>query len=384
LKTIRLVIAGVLILAGCGKQADFTITGKISGSVKDSLVIEELTDKSMEFRSTIVTSDDGSFSYSDTASNPRLLVIKNSQNEYFTLMVLNGEKIKVTAEKGKIIKTLNITGSHQSELIMELSRELLRASITMDSLGKQYQEIKGRGNDAQIDTWIQSEFGKLLDQQRAFIRAFIDRNVNEPACLLALSHQIGRQSVLNGSKDFDLFEKVDASLSKKYPEAPLIRNLHRYVEMIHKQKPLETDSQAVIAIGSDAPEIALPDPAGKTRSLSSLKGKIVLLDFWAGWCSPCRRENPGLVSVYKKYHDKGFEIYQVSLDRKKEEWEAAIKQDGLNWIQVSDLKFWSSPVVRQYGIVSIPANFLLNKEGKVIATNLRSTTLDEELSKILH
>ncbi len=382
MKTITIVAAGLLFIAGCGKQAEFTINGKLTGAGKDSLILEEMTEKSLELRSTLVADPDGSFTYSDTAANPRLFFIRTNQNEYITLMAMGGENIEVSAEKGRITQTLRITGSPQSELIMELTNELAKATDKLDSLGKQYQELKGRGNDPQVDSWVQAEYGKLIEQQRSFVRAFIGRHVAEPASLLALSHQIGRQAVLNGSADFDLFEKVDAQLFGKYPNSALVINLHKYVEAMRPQMESAQSKEKSQGSGQAAPDISLPDPDGNTRTLSSLKGKIVLLDFWAGWCGPCRRENPTLVAAYAKYHDKGFEIFQVSLDKTKSEWVAAIKQDGLNWIHVSDLKFWSSPVAKLYGIESIPANFLLDKEGKIIGSNLRGEALEAELSKL--
>jgi peroxiredoxin len=198
---------------------------------------------------------------------------------------------------------------------------------------------------------------------------------------MALSHQFGQQPVLNARNDFDLFEKVDVSLFKKYPNSNLVQNLHKFVTAMKPQISAMEEQSKTTGKGALAPDITLNDPAGNPQTLSSLRGKIVLLDFWAAWCGPCRRENPNLVSAYAKYHDKGFEIYQVSLDKTKPEWEAAIKQDGLNWIHVSDLKYWSSPIARKYGVESIPANFLLDKEGRIIATNLRGAALEEELAK---
>jgi len=382
LKTIRILAAGILLIAGCGQQTKFTINGKLTGANKDSLILEEMTEKSLELRSTLITGTDGSFNYSDTAGNPRLFFLRTNQNEYITLMVMRGEKITVNAEKGRINETLTVSGSPQTLLVMELNKEVMKATNKIDSLDKQYQALRGKGNDPQVDAWVHGEYGKLVELQRSFIRAFVERHVDEPASLLALSHQIGQQPVLNGSADFDLFKKVDARLYRKYPKSILILNLHKYVEAMRPQMESVQSQEKTTGSGQVAPDITLPDPDGKYQTLSSFRGKIVLLDFWAGWCGPCRRENPNLVAAYRKYHDKGFEIFQVSLDKTKPEWVAGIKQDGLNWIHVSDLKFWNSPVARLYGIESIPANFLLNREGKIISRNLRGASLDEELSKL--
>ena len=135
--------------------------------------------------------------------------------------------------------------------------------------------------------------------------------------------------------------------------------------------------------GSEAPEIALPSPEGDTIRLSSTRGSVVLLDFWASWCLPCRKESPNLVKAYNKYHGKGFQIFQVSLDKTREAWIKGISDDQLgNWIHVSDVKYWNSVVVPLYRIESIPTNYLLDKEGRIIASNLRGEQLEQKLSEI--
>ena len=137
-------------------------------------------------------------------------------------------------------------------------------------------------------------------------------------------------------------------------------------------------------VGDVAPEIQLPDPEGKTLKLSSLRGQVVLLDFWASWCGPCRHENPVTVAAYEKYKDKGFTVFSVSLDRSKAKWVQAIQADNLNWgNHVSDLRFWESSAAAKYNIESIPATFLLDQNGKIIAKDLRGSDLEKAISKAL-
>jgi len=151
----------------------------------------------------------------------------------------------------------------------------------------------------------------------------------------------------------------------------------------------ETTSPAVaplsvgIRVGDVAPEIYLPDLNGKSISLYSLRGKYVLVDFWASWCGPCRYENPNLVKLYNEYKDKGLEIYGVSLDQDKDSWHRAIQKDGITWIQVSDLNQWNSIVVPLYQLEGIPASFLLDKEGKIIASYLRGPDLENKVKQLL-
>jgi thiol-disulfide isomerase/thioredoxin len=146
------------------------------------------------------------------------------------------------------------------------------------------------------------------------------------------------------------------------------------------------ETKTGIEIGNIAPDIMLPNPDGDTIALSSLRGQVVLIDFWAGWCGPCRRENPVVLEAYNKFKDKrftigkGFNVFGVSIDKNRETWLDAIKSDQLPWNQVSDLLYWQSPYIRLYNVRGIPANFLIDKDGVIIAKNLRGEKLTETLN----
>jgi peroxiredoxin len=141
-------------------------------------------------------------------------------------------------------------------------------------------------------------------------------------------------------------------------------------------------SMASFTVGGEAPDFAQNSPEGESISLSSLRGKVVLVDFWASWCGPCRKENPHVKKLYSQYKDKGFDILGVSLDKTKSRWTAAIAADGLPWHHVSDLKGWKNEVAVQYGVTSIPQTVLVDKEGRIIARNLRGPALDKKLAEL--
>ncbi|EMR01386.1 peroxiredoxin family protein [Cesiribacter andamanensis] len=176
---------------------------------------------------------------------------------------------------------------------------------------------------------------------------------------------------LNREEDFPFLDTLATRLSQDLPSSRYVQDFAQGV-----------DKMRGTTIGQVAPEISLPNPEGVTKRLSDLRGNIVMIDFWAAWCGPCRRENPNVVRLYEKYKDKGFEIYGVSLDRSREDWVAAIAKDGLTWTQVSDLSYFNSEAAQTYGINAIPATVLLDKEGRIIARNLRGQALEDKLAEI--
>jgi peroxiredoxin len=160
----------------------------------------------------------------------------------------------------------------------------------------------------------------------------------------------------------------------------LVKNNSRGIAIKEK-----IDKYMTVAVGKTAPEFSAPDTSGKTVSLSSFRGKYVLIDFWASWCGPCREENPNVVKAYNRFHNKNFEILSVSLDQpgKHAEWVKAIQKDGMPWFHVSDLKFWNSEIAKLYAIKSIPQNFLIDPQGKIIAQQLRGEALIKALEHFL-
>jgi len=211
-------------------------------------------------------------------------------------------------------------------------------------------------------------------------RLVIDKGCN-PLMKAFLTTQVLGQ---NPGAFMDDFRAANASLTAAMPNTKYAADFAKMVSDIEKQSAQQYADE-VIKVGMPAPEISLAGPDGKTHSLSSLKGKVVLLDFWASWCGPCRKANPHVVETYKKYNNKGFEVFSVSLDRPegKDKWIQAIKQDGLLWDNhVSDLKWWDSAPAATYGVRAIPKTFLIGRDGKIVAVNPRNN-LEEELLKVL-
>jgi len=187
--------------------------------------------------------------------------------------------------------------------------------------------------------------------------------------------------MITPSNHIETLQMVYKDLSARMPGNVYVEGLKTQITQA-KQVKSGTAPAGQVAIGSMAPELELADPKGKVIKLSSLRGKYVLLDFWASWCGPCRRENPNVKRMYDKYKKEKFEIYGISFDSNKDRWLGAIEQDDLPWIHVSDLKKWQSVAAGIYGVRSIPHTVLVDPEGKVVGTKLRGPSLDNKMAEI--
>ena len=185
-------------------------------------------------------------------------------------------------------------------------------------------------------------------------------------------------------KNLETYEKVVAGFSKKHPNSPITKDIEAQYEQLKMSYAQFQEFEKTQSGGAVTPEIALQNPEGKMVRLSDLRGKYVLIDFWASWCRPCRQENPNVVRLYNQYKNKNFTVFSVSLDQNAEAWKGAILADGLIWPNhVSDLKAWDTPLTKLYGFNSIPHTVLIDKQGKVIARDLRGESLEQKLKEVL-
>jgi thiol-disulfide isomerase/thioredoxin len=240
-------------------------------------------------------------------------------------------------------------------------------------------EIKGSETFSCYAGILKDLFSKQLssfDEARTYIK----RGCNPFMQAILTSTLLGN----NAEEAIEDFKTAAKALNDYMPGSKYATDYNNMVTQLQNQIAQQQAAET-IKVGMPAPEISLPGPDGKVRSLSSLKGKVVLLDFWASWCGPCRRANPHVVEVYNKYKDKGFDVFSVSLDKPdgKDKWVEAIKKDGLVWDNhVSDLQFWNSAPAATYGVRGIPKTFLIGRDGKILAIDPRNT-LEQELLKVL-
>jgi len=273
---------------------------------------------------------------------------------------LAGKKKEKEQLAAKIIEISNMTAN-----VKEIENSLVNSIRLADGYGKYIQQEAQR-NASTIVQKYQKYFDTEHEKRNKIAVNYLLANKYDLATLMFID-------MFPKDKNADLHTEVIKALNEKYPAHPIVANLYKK----------ESSPATSTSVGAMAPDLAFENPDGKIMKLSDLRGKVVLLDFWAAWCRPCRIENPNVVKAYKKYHEKGFEVYSVSLDRDRASWVKAIEADGLIWpYHVSDLGYWQSNAAKIYGISAIPATFLIGKDGRIIAKNLRGAALENALKEL--
>jgi thiol-disulfide isomerase/thioredoxin len=364
-----------LLLNSCGNKktnSTFELKGNLTDSKGEMLYLEKLASQTPEVVDSVEIGANGDFSFNNYVPGIGFYRIKISNQNFAMLVMDSTNKITVTGSAKDLGNSYKVEGSPDTKLFLEYNEITKGFQRRQDSLNQAFQMamggMGGKPDSLKVDSLSKTFEGiytKVVDDYCARIAEKAKANADMFPTIIAIQP-------LDPDKYMDVFKLVDEGLRKKYPA-------NADINMFHQMLMKMASSRS----GSEAPEINLPDPGGKNIALSSLKGKVVLIDFWASWCGPCRKEMPNVVAAYKKYKDKGFEIYGVSLDREKQSWIDAIKKDGITWIQVSDLMYWDCAAAKAYNVQGIPFTVLLDKEGKIIAKNLRGEQLDKALEKVL-
>lgn len=382
---IPVLVAMVILAAGC-RNGSISISGTIEGAGDEEyLLLREVKPGLLEPVDSVVPGNDGRFSFRVETELPSFYMLSMDDSDFLTLLVSPGEKLEIQAARNSLSKPVEIRGSEATNVIMEFRKE-------QDEVKARLQQLTDTYNDS-IDSPRRPLLMDSLDRKAAeIVTAFREKSMNlieenkssMVAIYLLNQHLVPGLQLIEPAKNPEMFYMVDSALYALYPESDLVLDLHTFVAGLRRSVTVGRRDGSIPLPGDILQDIALPNPDGDTIRLSSMRGRVVLVDFWAAWCPPCREENPNLVKLYDMYHWLGFDIYQVSLDLRKEEWTEAIRKDRLGrWKHVSDLRYRDSGVVKQFGLSEIPASFLIDREGRVIAVNLRGDDLQKKLEEVL-
>ncbi|MFM2268139.1 MAG: hypothetical protein RL757_1580 [Bacteroidota bacterium] len=344
-----LMIAMTFAFAACQKGG-YAVEGKIDGGADLSAELFEMRGKGMTMGKTTLDKA-GNFKIDFPKGLPAGLYAIKIGAKRLNLVLDGKEKgIKVEANLANLPLDYKVTGSEATAYYQAAYKDLIKVQPPAELLPKAGE----KQTEQQMQT-LQSWVNNRLTTMQATIE-------KAPTGLSAMLLSLQIQDFLQ-PQYLDFHKKIIARIEAETPQSPYAGE---YSQALAQLTPKV--STANIAIGKPAPEIAFPSPNAETLSLSSLKGKVVLLDFWASWCGPCRRANPEVVALYNRFHEKGFEVFSVSLDENAEKWKAAIEKDGLKWkYHVSDLGGWNAVPAQIYGVQSIPQQYVIDRNGNIAA-----------------
>jgi peroxiredoxin len=374
MKNIWMMVCGLSLMAvACNNATQGDDNNLASGTLELSGQIAGMDTGRLEFLYPVADSSKtdtvevkgGKFKYT--------MELKEPTNMIFRVAGTRGEEVAFFADPGKVtvtgykdsMWTSKVKGGITQTLFVKTDETIREIMKPAENLGEAYNAAQQSQNINEIMR-IQNDFNKLQDSAKSYATNFIYTNRNSVLAAyysLVYLNEPGKETLIK-----EIYDTLTPAVKKSFFGGKL-------GEMV--------DAMSKVAVGTMAPDFTQNDAKGNPITLSSLRGKYILIDFWASWCGPCRQENPNIVNAYNKFKDKGFDILGVSLDQDKAAWEKAIVDDKLAWLQVSDLKYWENQAAQTYGIRSIPASFLLDKEGKIIARDLRGPALEAKLAELM-
>lgn len=366
------VIAGLL---SCNSKPEgYVLNGSLTGDVENGtqIFIRKIDENNQPVDIDTTTVENGKFTVSGAVDAPELIYVFIDKVQGYTPVVAEKGEIELTAQKDSL-HFAKVKGTQQNDIFfkyLDQSRELSDQAV---SIQKDMQQATMGGDEATINS-LRDEFAELQEEYKNFELDFIKNNPNGLISALLIEKALNA-GVLPSGEAKEMYDGLSEEIKETQPAKNIVKGLEAAKAKEEKNKST--------AIGATAPNFSGPTPEGEELSLKDAMGKVTIIDFWAAWCKPCRVENPNVVKIYNKYHSKGLNIIGVSLDRKAEDWKKAIADDNLSWNHISNLDYFNDAVAKLYNIEAIPATFILDENGVIVAKNLRGPELESKIAELL-
>ena len=365
-----LALAIALVIIGCTNENNYQITGTVDNNLDGKTIyVSHLTANNASEKIDSTTITNGKFSINPDEIDLQHLAFLNIEGTQINLpFIAENTPIMINIDRDSL-QNSKVSGSENNKIFKTYINHILDTNKDIYKNRMALREAQVAQDSSKVSNLV-DEQKNIVEEDKAFKRSLLEKHPNSIVAAMVLTDFMNTKSIPN-------------------PEIrTLYQNLNDDVKATSFGKNLDRILASVSAteIGAKAPGFEGPTPDGSTLALEDALGKVTILDFWASWCKPCRIENPNVVKVYNKYHDKGLNIVGISLDKSnaKERWLQAIEDDGLTWQHISHLEFWQDPIAKKYNVRAIPATFILDENGVIIAKNLRGDALEEKMAELLN
>jgi len=383
MKNLKFIIPLLFIIAACSTKEQYKISGKIENAAGKMLYFDKLGLSQSYPIDSVKLSKNGKFSFEgDRLNQPTFFLLKLQDAGVITLLVDSIEEVEVNADADDFTSDYRVRNSIGSGYIKMLNKSLNELKKSIKKHIEEYNNTDKKNSKKRQD--ILDKINAEIKDYKDFIGKFVMENPASFASYYALFQRWDDNTMVMNimdKKDQIYFSTVATSLNRWYPESERVKHLYNYVLRARRELRNNDNWKHLLETSkvNKFPDIVQPNVKGDTIKLSSLKNKVIVVSFWASWDKASRAENKKMKSIYKKYHKKGLEIYQVSLDRSKVLWENAIIKDDLPWINVSDLRYTESLPAKMYNVKRLPANFIIDKDGEIVGKDLFGQRLEEKM-----
>ncbi len=373
----------ILMILSCSRGEKVEITIFIENSDTCRIYLDEQGIGEIRQIDSVRVKKDGSFRLKDRIEYPTFYNLHTGNQQIIPLLLTPGTSAEIHADMQNFVNEYEIEGSAESRYLQEMNRTLAVTKRRVDSVQKILQENPDAGEEFTQE--MAAAYDEIIKGQRRYSIQFILEHISSMASIYALYQKIDDNNfVLNDNRDIQLVKITSQSLDTIWPGSEHVQALKRDAANLEENLYSQRWKQVVESVESTFPDIKLPDPDGDTIALSSLKGKVILLSFWASWDQASVSHNLPLKGIYNQYHSRGLEIYQVSFDSEREAWVNAIQYDELPWINVSELSYPESRVASIYNLDELPVVFLIDRKGQIVGKNFTRIDLDRNIQRLLN
>ena len=379
-KIFPLVVILAAIIFACNKPNGFVISGKITNAEGKYVYMDELKVASSIPIDSVKIKKDGSFEFSGKINYPNFFLLRLSEKNFITLLVDTAERIKIKGDAANFSRDYIVEGSPGSLLVQELNNHLTKTKHKLDSIRSRMFIFRSLENNKLDKIRWDQELADIKKNQIEYSTAFVQKHPFSMSSVLALYQKFDDSNYV--IQDLQSLKVAASALNTVFPKSEHVKALYANTKRLMDEEKTNNMKEFISKNGTNTPDIVLPNSSGKDIALSSLKGKIVLIQFWSAKDQTSRIQNQALKELYRKYKTKGVEIYQVSIDNDRTAWLTAIEQDGLSWINVGDMK-GSTTALHTYNVQQIPFNYIVDREGQIVERNLQGPDLDQAMARLV-